>query len=104
MAHWLLRYTLAADYLERRSAYRDAHLRAAWSAARDGALLLGGAVGDPVEEALLLFTDRTVAEMFAATDPYVANGLVLSWSVVPWMTVVGANAAAPVRPEGNPAA
>lgn len=98
MAHWLLRYTLAADYLERRPALRDAHLRAAWAATEGGTLLLGGAVGDPPQEALLLFTDRAAAEAFAAADPYVLDGLVTQWCVLPWATVVGEEAASPVHP------
>lgn len=98
MAHWLLRYALAPDYLARRPEHRDAHLAAAWAAAGRGELLLGGAVGDPVEEALLLFTSRVAAEAFAAADPYVLHGLVTGWRVLPWATVVGAEAATPVHP------
>lgn len=98
MPHHLLRYTLSPDYLERRGAYREPHLALAWEAADKGALLLGGAVGDPVESALLLFADADAARAFAEADPYVTEGLVLSWDVVPWATVVGANAAAPLRP------
>jgi uncharacterized protein YciI len=98
MSHFLLRYELAADYLARRSAFRDAHLGLAWAAVEGGTLLLGGAVGDPVESALLLFTDAEAARAFAAADPYVAHGLVTQWSVAPWATVVGAEAANPVRP------
>ena len=98
MAHYLLRYTLAPDYLERRGAFRDAHLALAWKASEDGALVLGGAVGDPVESALLLFTDAEAARAFAAADPYVAQGLVKAWRVDPWITVVGDDAATPVRP------
>ncbi|NIJ21343.1 hypothetical protein FHS95_003046 [Sphingomonas naasensis] len=96
--HYLLRYTLAADYLDRRPAFRDVHLARAWAAVERGELLLGGAVGDPVESALLLFTDAEAARAFAAADPYVTKGLVTQWHVVPWHTVVGADAAAPVRP------
>jgi uncharacterized protein YciI len=40
-----------------------------------------------------------VAERFAAADPYVKNGLVKSWRVRPWTTVVGADATTPVRSE-----
>ena len=96
--HHLLSYTLAPDYLERRSAFRSEHLALAWAAADRGTLLLGGAVGDPVESALLLFTDAEAARAFAQADPYVANGLVESWRVQPWATVVGEHAATPVRP------
>ena len=97
MAHFLLRYELASDYLERRGAFRDAHLALAWAAVERGELLLGGAVGDPVESALLLFTGAEAARSFAEADPYVAHGLVTGWSVAPWATVVGAEAANPVR-------
>jgi len=97
--HVLLTYALAPDYLDRRPAFRDAHLALAWAAVDRGELLLGGAVGDPVESALLLFVDMDVARRFAEADPYVANGLVREWRVLPWHTVVGAQAASPVRPD-----
>ncbi|HWK36132.1 YciI-like protein [Sphingomonas sp.] len=100
MAHALLFYDLAPDYLERRAALRDAHLALAWDAADRGALILGGALDDPVDGAVLLFRDRAAAEAFAAADPYVTAGLVTAWRVRSWATVVGATAAAPVRPEG----
>ena len=101
MAHFLLRYTLAPDYLDRRAALRDAHLRAAWAASERRELLLGGALGDPVDEALLLFTgeDASTAEAFARADCYVREGLVTRWEVRPWTTVVGPDAASPVRPD-----
>lgn len=98
MAHFLLRYALAPDYLERRGALRDSHLALAWAAVERGELLLGGAVGDPADSALLLFTDGDAANAFAQADPYVAQGLVTGWDVQPWTTVVGTGAANPVRP------
>lgn len=97
MAHVLLRYELAPDYLARRGALRAAHLTLAWAAADAGTLLLGGAVGDPPDGALLLFTDAGAAERFARADPYVTEGLVTAWTVKPWATVVGAGAATPLR-------
>ena len=98
--HYFLCYETAPDYLERRAAFRDAHLTLAWQAHDRGELVLGGALGDPVDSALLLFQGDgpEVAERFAAADPYVLNGLVVRWRVRPWTTVVGAGAAAPVRP------
>ena len=97
MAHYILTYDLAPDYLERRGSFRDAHLGLAWEAADKGDLLLGGAVGDPVESALLLFTDADAARAFAEADPYVREGIVRAWRVLPWTTVVGDQAATPVR-------
>lgn len=102
MPHALLTYDLSSDYLERRGAYRDAHLRLAWTAADAGALVLGGAVGDPPDSALLVFTDAAGAEAFARADPYVAEGLVRGWRVTPWTTVVGPLASTPVRPTDQP--
>ncbi len=98
MAHFLLRYTLAPDNLVRRGALREAHLAQAWAAADAGSLLLGGAVGDPPESALLLFADATAARAFAEQDPYVRQGLVTHWEILPWATVVGSEAATPIRP------
>lgn len=98
MAHVLLSYTLAPDYLERRPDFRERHLKVAWAAADAGELLLAGAVGDPVESALLLFTSAEAAARFAARDPYVIAGLVTAWRVLPWATVVGQDAATPIRP------
>jgi uncharacterized protein YciI len=58
---------------------------------RRGELLLAGALGDPVDRALLVFRtqDRSVAEDFARNDPYVVNGLVTRWEVQPWAVVIG---------------
>lgn len=98
--HFLLLYDTAPDYLARRGDHRSAHLALAWAAAERGELVLGGAVGDPPESALLLFRGDApdAAIEFARADPYVRHGLVRDWRVVPWRTVVGADAAEPVRP------
>ena len=96
MKHFLLTYTLAPDYLERRPEFRGAHLALARAAAERGELLLGGAL-DPPDEAVLLFAgeDASTAEAFAAADPYLAHGLVTAWRVRGWTTVVGEGAATP---------
>lgn len=100
MAHYLMIYELADDYLDRRERFRAAHLAHAWAAAERGELLLGGALADPADEAILLFSAAgpAVAEAFADADPYVRAGLVKSWRVRRWTTVVGEGAATPVRP------
>ena len=98
MAHWLLVYDLASDYLERRPEFRGAHLAHARAAADRGELVLGGALADPADRALLLFAGDgpAEAEAFARADPYVVNGLVINWRVRRWTTVVGAGAAEPL--------
>jgi uncharacterized protein YciI len=100
LKHYLLFYDVGADYLEKRAAFRAVHLNKAWQAHERGELVLGGALSEPVDGAVLLFKGDSpqVAEAFARGDPYVVNGLVRSWRVREWATVVGEGAASPVRP------
>jgi uncharacterized protein YciI len=100
MKHFLLFYDVGDDYIQRRAAYRNAHLEKAWTAAARGELLLGGALEDPPDGAVLLFRGDSpaVAETFARTDPYVVNGLVKRWRVRTWTTVAGTDASAPIHP------
>ncbi len=97
--HYLLMYEVAPDYLQRRAQFRSEHLRLAWDAYDRGELVLAGALDSPVDGAVLLFQGDSpnAAEKFAAADPYVRNGLVARWRVRPWTTVVGKEAATPVR-------
>jgi hypothetical protein len=96
--HYLLFYDVVEGYAERRLPLRTAHLEHARRAVARGELLLGGALANPVDGAVLLFrgTSAAVAEAFAAADPYVTNGLVKSWRVREWTTVVGPEAAVPL--------
>jgi uncharacterized protein YciI len=99
--HYVLIYEVGKDFFARRTEYRKKHLALAWEAADAGHLLLGGAFAEPTDQARLLFTGPSsdVAVHFAKADPYVRNGLVKSWRVVQWNTVVGKAAANPLRPE-----
>ncbi len=103
MKHFLLFYEVGDDYVARRAAFRDAHLEKAWASHGRGELVLGGALGDPTDGALLLFRAESpeVVEAFARTDPYVVNGLVKQWRVRPWITVAGETAATPIRPRSG---
>src|SRR6516225_6841920 len=91
MHYYALFYYVVDDYVSRRSAYREEHLRLAREAHRRGELLLAGALTDPADRALLVFraADRSVAEEFARNDPYVTTGLVTRWEVRPWAVVIG---------------
>ena len=97
--HYLLMYETVPDYLERRAAFRAEHLALAWQAHARGELVLAGALAEPVDGAVFLFQGASpaAAEAFAAADPYVRNGLVRSWRVRSWTTVVGDAAATPIR-------
>ena len=98
--HYLLFYDYAADYLERRDTQRAAHLALAWAAHARGELVLGGVLGDTMDTGVLMFQAESdqVVEAFVAADPYVLNGLVAGWRIRPWLTVVGDQAAQPIRP------
>ena len=100
MKHFLMFYDFVDDCVSKRAAYRSAHLQQAWEAHARGELLLGGALAEPVDGAVLLFAGETpgVAEEFARSDPYVLNGLVLRWRVREWSTGVGAMAVTRVKP------
>lgn len=99
--HYLLIYELSPDYLERRGEFRNEHLKLAWDAHEAGELVLGGALKDPADNAILLFkgVSDNAAKQFARHDPYVINGIVKRWEVRPWHTVVGVNPYQVVKPE-----
>jgi uncharacterized protein len=105
MPYFALFYETVADYVERRKPLRPAHVELAREAHARGELLLGGALGDPPDGALLVFRapDQTVVEAFARRDPYVVGGLVLQWEVRPWHVVIGNDPADPGPPLPAPA-
>ncbi len=96
--HFLLMYDVVDNYAERRVPFRAAHLAHARQAVERGDLVLGGAFANPIDGAVLLFRAPSphVAEAFAASDPYVVNGLVTRWRVREWTTVVGELAENPI--------
>jgi|SRR5450830_678848 len=98
--HYVLFYHFVADSKNVKLPFRNAHLQYAWDANARGELVLGGALSDPEDEAMLLFKADSpqVAENFARQDPYVLNGVVRQWQVRLWTTVVGEEAASIVRP------
>lgn len=102
--HYLLLYDVVPDYVERRAQYRDEHLRLAHDAHHRGELLLGGALADPADGAVLLFQGDSpdVAQRFAEEDPYVRHGLVTRWRVRQWITVAGHRPSHPVDVPGAP--
>lgn len=89
--HYLLFYDVVDDYVTRRQAFRSAHLAYAQRFVDRGELILGGALAEPVDQAVLLFRCDTpeLPRAFAAADPYVVQGLVSRWWVRPWTTVIG---------------
>jgi uncharacterized protein YciI len=99
MNYFALFYFVVDDFVSRRSAYRDEHLRLARAAHHRGQLLLAGAFADPADGALLVFraSERSIVEDFARNDPYVLRGLVTRWEIRSWTVVIGNE-----PPDANP--
>jgi uncharacterized protein YciI len=92
--HYLLIYDVVDDYVQRRTPFRQEHIGLARAAVDRGELVLGGALANPPDGAVLLFKGESpaAAEAFARADPYVLNGLVTRWRVREWTTVIGPGA------------
>ncbi len=99
--HYLLIYDVVDDYVARRAPLRAAHLAQARAALARGELVLGGALANPADGAVLLFRGDSpaAAEAFAQADPYVRNGLVRQWRVREWTTVIGRDAEVALPPD-----
>jgi uncharacterized protein YciI len=89
--YYVLFYKTVDDYMERRAPFRAEHLALATAAHERGELVMGGALADPADAAVLVFRGDgpAVAEAFVEKDPYVRKGLVTEWSVRPWTVVIG---------------
>ncbi len=89
--YFILFYHTVDNYVERRAPFREQHIVYANAAHARGELVMGGALAEPADSAVLVFQgeEASVAEEFAKNDPYVINGLITAWSVRPWMVVIG---------------
>jgi uncharacterized protein len=97
--HFVLFYEFVPDYLQRRAPVRADHLRLAWESQARGELVLAGPFANPIDGAVIIFNcdSPSIPERFAQDDPYVKTGIVTRWHVREWNTVVGCDAATPVR-------
>ncbi len=89
--YYMLIYRTVENYVEKRAPFRTEHLGYSEAAHARGELFMGGALGDPVDTAILIFKAESpaVAEEFARNDPYVKAGLIKNWSVRPWAVAIG---------------
>jgi uncharacterized protein YciI len=89
--YYILFYQAVENYVEKRAPYREEHLKYAHAAHERGTLVMGGALADPADGAVLVFKGDgpAVAKEFARNDPYVKNGLITEWHVRPWTVVIG---------------
>jgi uncharacterized protein YciI len=97
MRYYLLFYDVVPDYVERRKALRSEHLTLANEFQARGELILGGALANPIDGAVLVFRaeSQSRVEAFVAADPYVLNGLVIRWRIREWTVVAGSAACSP---------
>lgn len=95
--HYILFYDLVDDYISRREPFRAAHLEKIREARERGELVMAGALASPADGAVFVFRGSTArtASQFAVSDPYVTNGLVTSFRVREWATVIGDGAEPP---------
>ena len=89
--YYILLYDVVEDFINRRTPYREEHLKLVREAHQRGELIMAGAFSDPADTAALVFktNDPAVPKQFAQEDPYVQNGLVNDWRVRTWNVVVG---------------
>ncbi|NLR91791.1 YciI family protein [Flammeovirga agarivorans] len=86
---YVLFYETVDDFIKLRAPFREEHLYLVNKAHEDGELLIGGALCEPADTALLVFNEREQAEKFASIDPYVKEKLIKKWYVRPWVVMVG---------------
>lgn len=91
MSYFMLIYHLSDNYLERRPAYREEHLSLAKEFADLEYLMLGGALDSPADISFLIFkTEKAeIPQHFVDSDPYVREGLVLSYEIRKWNVAAG---------------
>jgi uncharacterized protein YciI len=85
----ILFYDYVSDVVERRAPHRPDHLALVHGYKRDGKVVSGGALGEPVSGAAIVFSveDEDEVRRFVESDPYIQAGLVTDWRIVPWTVV-----------------
>lgn len=89
--YYILFYKTIENYTELRTPYRAVHLALAQKMRDEGKLILAGALEEPADGAVLIFSGDSPddAEAFAKNDPYVRNGLITEWYIRKWNVVIG---------------
>jgi uncharacterized protein len=92
MKFFLLTYDYVDNMLERRAPVRPAHLEHAHAYSARGDIVLGGALVEPVDGAVIVFRAENpdLVAAFVENDPYVKAGLVRSHRIREWALATGA--------------
>jgi hypothetical protein len=93
MKHWALFYDFVPDFMEKRVPLRPAHLELMRQYSARGELVLAGVLKGEASS-LLVFKaeDAALIEGFVRQDSFFTGGLVTSYRVREWVTVVGEGA------------
>eukprot|EP00934_Nitzschia_sp_Nitz4_P001855 Nitzschia sp. Nitz4//scaffold42_size132992//114557//114841//NITZ4_003419-RA/size132992-processed-gene-0.47-mRNA-1//-1//CDS//3329551778//1855//frame0 len=90
---YILEYVYIPDVMEKRGPYREGHLGLAKQMAQEGTCLHGGPTGEPGKDptgALFVFVSQEAAESYVKGDPYIANGIVSSYTISEWNCAINA--------------
>jgi len=86
---YVMSYRAVEDFLPLARQHYPAHAARVDEFRSRGVLLMVGTFDEPMNgDAMGVFTTRQAAEEFVAGDPFVANGVVASWSVRPWTEIL----------------
>jgi len=90
MTH-ILKYQFHADYLNLRTPHRIDHFDYIKAYIDNNRLILGGATEADPPEGIIIFHKMEKEEIqdFAEHDPYVKNGVVVSYQIVKWNVIAG---------------
>lgn len=81
--HFLLTYSYIPDILEKRTPYREKHLKNVSEMNQNGKILVAGALQNPVDSAIFVFDVENENEIksFVQNDPYMTNGLIANHAI-----------------------
>ena len=86
---WALRYELDEAAYAERMPFRPTHMALVEGLQEEGKIVIAGPLSDPPTHSLIAFDveDQAEVEEFVAADPYVAEGIVTSYTIEPWSVV-----------------
>jgi uncharacterized protein len=88
---YVVQYDYVADALEKRRPYREAHLSLIDKQVKLGHVVLAGAIDSPPTGGLLILRNLSSNEIeqLVQQDPYVIHGVVMKYTIKPYLAVAG---------------
>ncbi|MBT8218420.1 MAG: hypothetical protein KJP00_01255 [Bacteroidia bacterium] len=93
--HFILTYNTVDRFNDRKMRFRKEHLELVREYYDTGILIMGGALLEPNDVAVLIFKCESPREVeqFITSDPYYKNGLINSFDIRPWSVAIGGKSA-----------